>query len=136
MTVERRFLNPASLGTPRNHHYTHVVTVRGGTTVWVSGQWSHDAAGNLVGAGDLAAQARQTYANVERALEAVGAAPADVVKVQIFIKGYNPRTDLEPVMQAHHETFPGTNTPASTLLGVQSLAREEMLIEVECVAVR
>lgn len=57
MTVHR--LNPASLRLESRH--THVVVATGTKTVFVSGQVALDPAGNLVGEGDVIAQARQAF---------------------------------------------------------------------------
>ena len=55
-------IDPEDLPTPES--YTHVVSATGSRLVFVAGQVAEDADGNLVGAGDLAAQARQAFANV------------------------------------------------------------------------
>ncbi|HEY5906899.1 MAG TPA: RidA family protein [Vicinamibacteria bacterium] len=114
--------------------YTHVVTTTGGKHVFVSGQVSLDPEGNLVGKGDLQAQARQVYANLRTALTAAGASPKDVVKSTTFVVNYKP--DALPILREVRSAFYGEATPpASTLLGVQALAREDFLIEIEVVAV-
>src|SRR5918993_3688504 len=64
--IER--LNPQGLSTPTG--YTHVVSARGGKTVYVAGQIALDAQGQLVGKGDLAAQTKQVFENLSIALKA------------------------------------------------------------------
>ena len=81
--VSIRRLNPEKM--PKPYGYSQVVDVRGGRTVYVSGQVPLDERNELVGAGDFAAQARQTFENVRRALDAVGLTFADVVKVQMYL---------------------------------------------------
>lgn len=61
-------INPEGLPTPSS--YTHVVVATGSRLVFVAGQVADDPSGNLVGLGDLAAQARQAFANVGRCLAA------------------------------------------------------------------
>jgi enamine deaminase RidA (YjgF/YER057c/UK114 family) len=130
--VKRENLNPPGLMKPTG--YTHVVTTTGGKHVFVSGQVSLDPQGNLVGKGDLQAQARQVYANLRTALAAAGASPKDVVKSTTFVVNYKP--DALPILREVRSAFYGEATPpASTLLGVQALAREDFLIEIEVVAV-
>jgi enamine deaminase RidA (YjgF/YER057c/UK114 family) len=68
MTLE--LINPEDLPTPRT--YTHVIAATGGRLVFVAGQVADDAQNNLVGPGDLAAQARQAFANLGRCLAAAG----------------------------------------------------------------
>ena len=74
MTLE--LINPEGLSSPLS--YTHVVAAKGSRLVFVAGQVADDANGNLVGDDDLAAQAHQAFANVGRALAAVGARPDHV----------------------------------------------------------
>jgi len=65
--------------------YSHVVTVEGTRTIYVSGQLARDRAGNVVGKGDMRAQLRQVGENVKAALEAAGASLRDVVKTTTFV---------------------------------------------------
>jgi len=71
MTLQRH--DPSELSPALS--YSHVVVAQGTKTVYVSGQVALDAAGNLVGHGDLAAQARQAFRNLVAALAAVGVTP-------------------------------------------------------------
>src|SRR5436189_1548972 len=78
-----RYLNPEALSVPPG--YTHVVEVRGGRTVYISGQVSLDKAGNLVGVGDFAAQTTQVFENLKAALASVGATFDHVVKNNMYV---------------------------------------------------
>ena len=131
-SVPRERINPPGLSRPRG--YTHVVTTRGGKHVFVSGQVALDAEGNLVGKGDLKTQADKAFENLRVALEAAGASLADVVKLNTYVVGFRPQhiAVLSEVRALH---LGEAALPASTLLGVQALAREGLLIEVEAVAV-
>ena len=129
MTIER--LNPEGLSTPAA--YSHVVRARGGSTIYLAGQTPIDAAGNVVGEGDFAAQARQVYANIRTALAAVGADASHLVRTTTYIVNYTPAL-RETLGAARIEAF-GDVKPASTLLGVQALANPAYLIEVEGIAV-
>ena len=66
MTLE--YINPDDLPIPTT--YTQVVVARGSRLVFVAGQEPENVDGKLVGPGDLAAQARQVFANLGRALAA------------------------------------------------------------------
>ena len=81
MTLEP--INPDGLSRPQT--YTQVVVASGSRLVFVAGQVAEDEQGNLVGADDLAMQARRAFANVGRALEAGGARPDQVTKLTIFV---------------------------------------------------
>jgi len=129
VTLER--INPDGLNRPQT--YTQVVVARGSRIVFVAGQVAEDAQGNLVGAGDLAAQARQAFANVGRALAAGGARPNQVTKLTIFVVGY--RADCLPAIEDGRSAVFGEDKPADTLIGVAELAHPGCLIEVDAIAV-
>ncbi len=132
MPKQIRHITPESVHPARG--YTHAVTATGGTTVYVSGQIAFDREGNLVGEGDFTAQARQALANLKDALEAAGASLSDIVKMNTYIVNYSPAL-LPGLREARAEYFSGGDPPASTLIGVQALAFEGLLIEIEAVAV-
>jgi enamine deaminase RidA (YjgF/YER057c/UK114 family) len=130
MSKER--INPATLS--RSTAYTQVVTASGGKLVFLAGQTPIDAQGSVVGAGDLRAQARQVYQNIGNALTAAGASYADVVKMTAYIVNYS--ADARGVIgEVRRDFILDADLPAHTLLGVQALAREEYMIEVDTIAV-
>lgn len=108
-------------------HYTDVV--RAGDTAWVSGLLAFDADGRIVGGGDVAAQAEQVLANLARALDALGATFADVVRVGVYLRRID---DREAVNGARRRWF-GDARPASTLVEVSALAHPDALVEIEAV---
>jgi enamine deaminase RidA (YjgF/YER057c/UK114 family) len=122
-SITREFIDPAG-------SFTQVVTATGSgpKTVYISGQVGRP--------GDpLATQADQAYANLRRQLDAAGGSPGDLLKVTIYIPGYDD-ADLQvlgPARQKHG--FIDAGAPASTLLGIQSLYSSDAAIEVEGVAV-
>jgi len=124
-------LNPVGLMKPTG--YTHVVTVERGRLVFVAGQVALDKDGNVVGKGDLAAQTRQVYLNLKTALAALGSSPKDIVKTVTYVVGYNP-AQLPALREARQAFYETAEPPASTLVGVQALAREDFLIEIEAIA--
>jgi enamine deaminase RidA (YjgF/YER057c/UK114 family) len=130
--VEKQFINPSNMHRPRG--YTHAVAVDSGRLIFIAGQVAFDKEGNLVGNGDLRAQTEKALDNLVAALAAAGATPADVVKVNTYVVNYRP-ADLAVIREARARIFPGQNPPASTLVGVQALAVEELLIEIEAIAV-
>jgi enamine deaminase RidA (YjgF/YER057c/UK114 family) len=130
----KQWINPDTLYDARQY-YTHVITAQGGKLVFVAGQIAVDPKGEIVGAGDFAAQARQAFGNLRRALAAAGAAPTDVVKINIYVLDY--RRELLPAITAAFEgVFSPGRLPTSTLIGVPALARDGLLIEVEAIAVK
>jgi enamine deaminase RidA (YjgF/YER057c/UK114 family) len=131
--MQKQFVNPPEIHPARG--YTHVVTVEGGgKLVFVAGQVALNKEMQLVGAGDLRAQARQALQNLVAALASVGATPADVVKITTYVVNYK-SSDVQAIGEARRDVFGRENPPASTLVGVQALAVEGLLIEVEAIAV-
>jgi enamine deaminase RidA (YjgF/YER057c/UK114 family) len=129
MTLER--IDPPNLPTPQT--YSHVVAATGNRLVFVAGQVADDARGELVGAGDLAAQSRQAFANLGKALVAAGARPEQVVKITIFVARYRP-DDLPAIEEGRVALF-GDHVPTDTLVGVAALSDPRYLIEVDAIAV-
>jgi enamine deaminase RidA (YjgF/YER057c/UK114 family) len=133
--MAKEFINPAAL--PNwEQAFTQVVVIPPGEgrTIYVSGQVAVDERQNLIGAGDLSVQTARAFANLATALAAAGATTADVVRLNIYVKNYQP-ADAELIGAALRQFFPHRQLPASTWLGVQSLAQEGFLIEVDAIAV-
>ncbi len=129
MTLES--INPDDLYTPSS--YTHVIVATGGRLAFIAGQAASDARGNLVAPGDLAAQARQAFANLGRALVAAGARPDQVARITIFVVGHRP--EYLPLIDAARIEVFGDHKPTDTLVGIETLAEPGYLIEVDAIAV-
>jgi enamine deaminase RidA (YjgF/YER057c/UK114 family) len=125
-------LNPPGSPTPKNYH--HVVSVEGGRTLYLAGQIAFDEHRNLVGGNDLIAQAHQALSNLKRNVEAAGASMTDMVKITTYVVNYDSQ-QLQEIIDVIGEYFPAGHQPTNTLLGVESLAVEGLLIEIEGIAV-
>lgn len=125
--IER--MNPPGLSTPTG--YSHIVSARGGRTVYIAGQVALDAQGRVVGAGDLAAQTRQVFANLDIALKAVGATFANVVKTNYYLRDASQVAVIREIRSKYFTK----ELPASTLVEVPRLANPDFLIEIEVIAV-
>jgi len=124
-----QYLNPPALSAPTG--YTHVVQVHGGRTVYIAGQVALDKSGNIVGKGDFAAQATQVFENLKSALAAGGATFDNLVKVTTFV------TDMSQIqtLRSIRDKYYGKNAPASTLVQITKLANDNLMIEIEAIAV-
>ena len=123
------FLNPPGLAPGRG--YTHVVDVPAGRTLYVAGQVAFDAQGNVVGKGDVRAQTEQVFKNLRTALEGAGASLSDVVKLNWYVRDVSQIAIYREV----REQFLGSGPrPASTLVEVKGLARDDLLLEIDAVA--
>ncbi|MFN8626271.1 MAG: RidA family protein [Candidatus Binatia bacterium] len=116
--------------------YSHVVTATGGTTIFIAGQGAYNANNQLVGAGDHYAQTKQAYRNLCAALAGAGATPANIVKSTIYVVGLTDAV-LADFSKAMNEGWDGQPMPptAATLVGVERLAYQDMLIEIDAIAV-
>jgi reactive intermediate/imine deaminase len=101
------------------------------TVVFLSGQAPISAQGDLVGKGDFEAQTRQVFENLRSVLEQAGAGFDSIVKVTVYVTDTSRLRDYARVKA---EYIPGPQ-PASTAVGVASLALEGMMIELEATAV-
>ncbi len=125
-----RFLNPIDL--PRPFGYSHVAEVSGGKTIYLSGQVALDRSGTLIGPGDLRAQTQQVFENLKAALVAVGADFNAVVKLTYFV------LDISqiPIVREIRDQFVNVQQPpASSAVEVRRLFRDDVLIEIEAIAV-
>jgi enamine deaminase RidA (YjgF/YER057c/UK114 family) len=128
--VTANFINPEAMHPPTG--YTHVVEVTAGRPVYIAGQVALDRSGVVVGPGDIRAQARQVFDNLQTALHAVGASFEQVVKLNYYLVD---ATQLPVVREVRDEYVNTQQPPASTAVEVQRLVRDDLLIEVEAVAV-
>ena len=131
--VEKQFIAPADVFPAKG--YSHGIAVRGGRTIYVAGQIALNKQGELVGKDDVRAQTEQVFENIKAVLAASGATFADVVKINYYVKNLKP--ELLPAIREVRDRFLPKDQPppASTLAGVESLFRDDILIEIECVAV-
>ncbi len=127
-----QYLNPATLN--RNAAFTNVVVVSGSVrTVYVGGQDAVDAAGHIVGKGDLAAQTEQILHNIQAALAAVDARLEHVVKWNLYVvEGQS----LQVGYAAFQRVWGNRpNPPAISFMFVAGLAHPDFLAEMDAIAV-
>jgi enamine deaminase RidA (YjgF/YER057c/UK114 family) len=130
-SAQTQFLKPEGIAPGTG--YSHVVVTSPGKLIFIAGQIARDRQGNLVGKGDLRAQAVQVFENLKAALASAGATFNDVVKINWYIRDFKPES-LGALREVRSMYVNKDAPPASTLIGVASLAQDEYLIEVEAVA--
>jgi enamine deaminase RidA (YjgF/YER057c/UK114 family) len=124
------FINPQAMHRPTG--YTHVVEVTAGRPIYIAGQVAFDRAGALVGPDDIRAQTRQVFDNLRVALQSVGASFEQVVKLNYYLVD---ASQLPAVREVRDEYVNTAQPPASTAVEVRRLVRDDLLIEVEAVAI-
>ena len=111
---------------------------RSGNAVFVGGQISADRAGRAVGVGDIAAQTRNVFESLTAVLAEAGATMRDVVKLNTYYryegKGESVTDYWEKMTEVRRHYFPPLG-PAATAVRVDGYAFEDLLIEIEAIAV-
>jgi enamine deaminase RidA (YjgF/YER057c/UK114 family) len=124
------FINPETIHRPTG--YTHVVQVTAGRPAYIAGQVAFDQTGALVGPGDIRAQAGQVFENLRAALASVGAGFEQVVKLNLYLVDIS---QLPAVREVRDQYVNTARPPASTAVEVRRLVLDDLLIEVEAVAI-
>ena len=112
--------------------YAYASIAPRGSLVFTAGACPLDDKGEVIGVGDVRAQASLTMANLGVALAEAGATLADVLKTTVFVASAE-RADLVAAWEVVEAAFGGHDAP-STLLGVTVLGYPDQLVEIEAVA--
>ena len=134
MAAEIRIINPDALGKPLGQ-YSQITRVKASEFLFIAGQVASDPVTGLVGANDFDAQCRQVFANIAAALKSQGAGFGNVVEFTTYLVHSQ---DIAKFMQFRlrefPKMFPNGVYPPNTLLIVDRLVQESLLIEVHTVA--
>ena len=130
MTAKSVGINPPAVAPPLKPHYSNSVRTNAGPLLFVAGQVALDADGNLVGAGDIRAQAVQVLENIRAIVEANGATMADIAQVTVYVRDIDAFGSISDIRERY---FP-SDGPASAIVEVSALAWPEFLIEIAAVA--
>jgi enamine deaminase RidA (YjgF/YER057c/UK114 family) len=125
--------SPKTLPPPTG--YSQIAEVTKGKIVLIAGQVAHDAAGNLVGENDFAAQVEQVFKNLDAAVRAAGGTFHDIVKINNYCV-----TSVDPAEFAAFRTVRDRYVniaapPVSTFVFVSRLVRPGWLFETDAMAV-
>jgi enamine deaminase RidA (YjgF/YER057c/UK114 family) len=106
--------------------------VKAGKTVYIAGQVALTPDRVLVGEGDAEAQVRQTWRNIQSAVESVGGTLANLVKTTTFVTSMD---CISATRKVRAELFPGGNAPPGTIVEINRLSLPEAMVEIEAIAV-
>ena len=123
-------LNPEGLPVPRGS-YNLVNIAQPGSMVFIAGQTASEHDGKVVGVGNPREQTRFILSKVRRAVEAAGGTMNDIVALNVFTTDVRYHRDIN---ETRWEVF-GDNFPTSTMVQVVALARPELLLEINAIAV-
>lgn len=125
---QKKLINPPS---PRAGKAPFAQGVQVGDTIYVSGQIAQDSNGQIVGVGDMDAQARQVFANIEGVLTEAGSSFRDVVKITCYVSDMRYYSDYSKVRS---EIFPDADIASATVIS-PGFVNPDALIEIETIAV-
>ena len=125
-------LNPDGL--PKNPAFTNVITVTGpAKTIYIGGQDSVNASGEIVAKGDIKGQTEQVLKNLQTALKAAGADLEHIIKWNIYVVQGQP---IQPGFEVFQKVWgQRPNPPAITVAFVAGLANPDFLVEMDAIAV-
>ncbi|HWP57458.1 MAG TPA: RidA family protein [Candidatus Acidoferrales bacterium] len=130
MAISKKVVQPEALNDPRPR-YSQGLLTSPGQLLFIAGQTASDKDGNIVGKGDIEAQAHQVFKNIAAVLEEAGGSFDNLVMTTTYITDIKYREGYNRVRMQYYKGTP----PTSTLVVVKGLAREEYLIEIAGIAV-
>jgi len=131
-TKQVQLLNPAAVAAPKGYSQAAVIDLGAGKMVIISGQIPLNKQGQLVGAGDMGKQTEQVFQNIKGIVEELGGNMSNVVKLGYFITDIS---GLQNMRTARDKYINTAQPPASTLVQVNKLFRDDVMIEVEATAI-
>lgn len=127
-----QLFNSPAIATPKGYSHAAVVDLGTCKMVIMSGQVAFDQQGNLIGKDDMEKQTEQVFKNIKAIVTESGGTMDDIVKLGYFT------TDVSKIgaVRTVRDKFINTkNPPASTLVQVSKLFRDDVLIEIEATAI-
>jgi enamine deaminase RidA (YjgF/YER057c/UK114 family) len=129
-----KIINPDTLGKPLGQ-YSQMTRVKASEFLFIAGQVGVDRDGKLVAVDDFDEQCIQTFANIEAALKSAGAGWENVVEFTTYLVHSQ---DIPKFMtfrlREFPKMFPNGAYPPNTLLIIDRLVQESLLVEVQTVA--
>lgn len=121
-------------GLPRAGPYNS--GIKSGNVVYVSGQAPMDPETRVLASNEIKGQTRAVLSNIKLILEAAGTKVSNIVKTTVFLKNIKDFSNMNLEYKKFFEENGVTEKyPARTTVEVSNLPIQNMLIEIDCVAV-
>ncbi|WP_343743557.1 RidA family protein [Chitinophaga sp.] len=125
-------INPSEVAKPNGYSQAAIINLGTGKMIILSGQVPLNVKGELVGKDNFEQQAEQVFVNIQKIIEASGGKMSDIVKLSYFILDTKNLKTLRAVRDKYVDV---QHPPASTLVQVSRLFRDDVLLEIEATAV-
>jgi 2-iminobutanoate/2-iminopropanoate deaminase len=125
-------VNPSTVSTPHGYSQAAIIDLGNQRMVIISGQVALDAKGNLVGKDDLEKQTEQVFTNIKNIVEEIGGTMKDVIKLSYYTTDVS---KIQSIRKVRDKFINAQSPPASTLVEVSKLFRDDILIEIEATVV-
>lgn len=123
-----QFFNPSTVHKPNGYSHAAIVDLGTSKMIILSGQVALDKDGNLVGKADITKQTEQVFVNIKNAITDIGGNMNQLVKLNYYILQGQ---EIQPVRDIRNKFINTSTPPASTLVKVSGLFRDDILIEIE-----
>lgn len=124
--------NPEGVAKPKGYSHAAEIDLGKSKMLIISGQVAMDAEGRVVGMNNFEQQADQVFKNIKAIVESSGGTMNDVVKLTFYLRDVSNIVKVREVRDRYVNT---ATPPASTLVEVSDLFRDEFLLEIEATAV-
>lgn len=134
MSAQKETVRQYFQGTERQKQraYSPAVKTSGGITIYLAGHGGLEDESGKSFPSDFDAQVRVCFERIRKTLETAGGTLDDIVTMTVFIVNMENGTRFT---QIRKEFFKEGRFPASSLIGIKELARPEMMIEIQAIAV-
>ena len=126
------FSNPTSVAPAKGYSHAAVIDLGTSRMLVISGQVGLDKQGNVIGKDDIALQTEQVFKNIKAIVEDAGGTMNHLIKLSYFLRDVK---QIQSVRDIRNRFINVAQPPASTLVEVSHLFRDDILIEIEATAV-
>lgn len=127
-----KMINPSTLNAPKGYSQMAKIDLGNCTMLIISGQVALDQQANLVGKDDMAKQTEQVFLNIKNCVSDAGGTMENIVKLSYYLLDVS---QIQKVRDIRDKFIDTTKPPASTLVQVSKLFRNDILIEIEATAI-